>query len=94
MVAILVKHTAPDYAAWKKVFDEHGSTRKRLGSKGSQIFQGTDNPNQVTVLLEWDTLENARKLTEDPSLREAMQKAGVQGKPEISFLAGGERLPQ
>jgi heme-degrading monooxygenase HmoA len=94
MATILVKHTVADYATWKAGFIEHGSTRKSAGSKGSQIFQSAENPNEVTVLMEWDTLENARKFTEDPGLREAMQKAGVQGRPEIRFLNGGERQAQ
>jgi heme-degrading monooxygenase HmoA len=94
MVAILVRHTVADYAAWKTVFDEHGSTRKSFGSKGCQIFQDAENPKEITVLMEWDTLENARKFTGASSLRAAMQKAGVEGMPQISFLTGGERQAQ
>ena len=94
MASILVKHTVADYATWKAGFIEHSSARKSAGSKGAQVFQSAQNPNEVVVLFEWDTLENARKFTEDPDLREAMQKAGVQGRPEISFLNGGERQAQ
>jgi heme-degrading monooxygenase HmoA len=94
MVGMMVRHKVSNYAAWKTVFDAHGSTRKSFGSKSCQIFRDAENANQITVLFEWDTLENARRFTEASSLREAMEKAGVEGRPEISFLTGGERQEQ
>jgi heme-degrading monooxygenase HmoA len=94
MPYLLIKNTVQDYSKWKPVFDQHGAARKAAGSKGAQVFLGAQNPNEVMVLLEWDTLENARKFTASPDLRQVMQNAGVVGMPEISFLSGGERQSQ
>jgi len=94
MTYAIVKHTVQDYGKWKPVFDRDGKNRKAAGCKGTQIFQGASNPNEITVLLEFDSREQAQKMIESNGLRETMQHAGVIGKPEISFLTGGERQPQ
>ena len=94
MAYLMVKQTVEDYAKWKPAFDEHGSTRKAAGSKGAQVFQSVDEPNEVTVLLEWDSVENARKFSESTSLREVMQKAGVLGRPSIAFMNEVEKQSQ
>lgn len=86
MAYLLVRHTVEDYAKWKPVFDQHSGPRKTAGSKGGQLFRSADNPNAITILWEWDSLEHARAFTQSPELREAMQRAGVVGMPEISYL--------
>ena len=86
MAYILVQHTIEDYAKWKQAFDEHQPTREVSGSKGGFILRDANNPNQLTVLLEWDNLENARTFSSSDELREAMQRAGVLGPPTVSFL--------
>jgi len=86
MPYILVHHKVEDFNKWKPIYDGHESTRKKGGSKGARLFRSKDNPNETVALLEWDTLENARKFVNSPDLKETMQKAGVLGMPEIIFL--------
>jgi hypothetical protein len=50
------------------------------------IFRDADGSNEITILYEWDNLENAHKLTQSEDLRKAMQKAGVIGNPDFLFL--------
>ena len=87
----LVQHTVSDYSKWKTVFDEHGATRKSLGSKGAQVLRGADNPNELCILIEWDNVQNAQKFSESDTLREAMERAGVTSKPEILYFNGSEK---
>ena len=94
MAYLIVRHTVEDYGKWKPVFDQHGSVRKAAGSKGVQLLRSADNPNDVTMLFEWDSLEHARAFTESPDLRAVMQRAGVVGRPDISFLEGVEQQAQ
>jgi hypothetical protein len=49
-------------------------------------MRNVDDPKDVTVILGWSDLEKARAFTQSVSLKEAMQKAGVTGPPEIRFL--------
>jgi hypothetical protein len=86
MPFILVKQTVKDYPKWKLLFDKHGSTRKKSGSKGGRLFRNSQNPNEIVVIMEWDAIDNAERFLESADLRETMEKAGVIGKPEVYFL--------
>ena len=86
MKYILVQHTVEDYNKWRSIFDEQKNIRKTAGCKGESVFQNADNPNQITILLKWDSLKNARAFTGSNELREAMQRAGVLGPPDVYFL--------
>lgn len=86
MPYMLVQHTVEDFAKWKEMFDSVADLRQTNGEKSAQIFHDADNPNSLTALFEWDSLENAQKYAQSPDLKAAMQKAGVTGPPHISFL--------
>jgi heme-degrading monooxygenase HmoA len=86
MPFILVRHKVEDYAKWKPVYDEHGAVRKASGSKGARLLRNTDNPNETVILMEWDTIENAKKFASSDNLREVMQRAGVAEMPDVYFL--------
>ena len=90
MPYMLVRHKVDDYAKWKPVFDDHGDFRKANGEKSYQIFRPkgdpNDEPNNLIILFEWDSLDNAKKFAQSESLWEAMKKAGVIGQPHIHFL--------
>lgn len=86
MAYILVQQSVADYAKWKSLFDEDGPIRQAGGSKGGMVLRNADDPHHVTVLLEWDSLENARAFTSSDELRERMQRAGVTGAPAVFFL--------
>ena len=86
MPSILVRHKVADFAVWHPVYTEHATMRKNSGEKGAHLYRNADNPNDITILFEWDTLENARAFMASGDLRTAMQNAGVLEKPEITFL--------
>jgi len=87
MINILIRHTIADYATWRPVFDAHEAFRRANGATGvGQVYRDEGNPNQITTVLEWDNAENARRFSNDPALKEAMQAAGVTSAPEVHFL--------
>ncbi len=86
IVYFFIKHRVEDYSKWKPVFDEDGSRREKAGCKGWQLFHSLDDPNEIFILLEWDTKEHATKFVESEDLKKIMQKAGVITKPEIHFF--------
>jgi hypothetical protein len=78
MPYLLVRHKVEDYERWKPVFDHpHGATRKLSGSKGGWILRNAFDPNELVILLERDSSENARRFLNADETREAMQRAGV-----------------
>ena len=91
MAYMLVRHSVQDYKAWKSVFDSVADLRRRNGEKSYRILSQENGSNNLVALFEWDSLDNARKYAASPELKEAMQRAGVVGKPEILFLEEAAR---
>ncbi len=83
--AVVVKHTVTDFAKWKAVFDAHAQARTDAGMTPISVLQNKDNPKQVTISMKAADLQKARDFTSSPALKEAMQKGGVAGPPEIAF---------
>jgi quinol monooxygenase YgiN len=87
MINLLIRHTVADYAKWRVGFDANETMRRAAGSTGVyQVYRNVENPNQITAVLEWDNVENARRFSTDPALKEAMHAAGVTSAPEVHFL--------
>jgi quinol monooxygenase YgiN len=83
---MLVHHKVKDYAAWKAVYDSVEDLRAANGELSDTIYRDANDPNSLTVVFGWDSLENAQKYAQSPELKAAMEKAGVLGPPEIHFL--------
>ena len=86
MARLYVHHKVADYEAWRKVFDEATGTRTRYGSTGQQVYRAATDPNDITILTSWQSVEGARAYGQSPELREAMQRGGVISQPDVAFL--------
>jgi quinol monooxygenase YgiN len=86
MATMLVQHKVKSFAEWKKGFDSAAELRKSSGELSTQVYQDASDPNKVTVVNKWDSLANAQKFAHSPELKAAMEKAGVDGPPSVSFL--------
>jgi heme-degrading monooxygenase HmoA len=82
---IIVQHTVRDFEAWKAVFNEHGDVRRRHGATGHELYQGFDDPNEITVINHFPSKEQAEAFAADPSLKEAMERGGVISEPRITW---------
>ena len=85
MINLFVRHTVADYATWRKAYDSFGPVQKQMGVKAQAVYQSADDPNDVTVTHEFDTLEEARAMVNSTDLREKMREAGVTGAPTVWF---------
>ena len=86
MTHLLVRHNVADFAKWKPVYDAHLAARQKAGLQEKNLLRSVDNPNEVVLLFEAEDLKRAQAFADSSDLREAMQKAGVVGKPDILFL--------
>lgn len=86
MASMLVQHKVKDFAEWKKVYDSVADLRASNGELSDQIYRDASDPNKLTVIFKWNSLANAQKYAQSPELKAAMQKAGVEGPPNIYFL--------
>ncbi len=76
---IITRIQVGDYAAWRPMFDQDGP-RAREKARSQRIFRSTDDPNQVFILLEFDSTEDAqeaeRRLSESGVLDRFEDKHG------------------
>ncbi len=86
MTHVMITHKVKDYAAWKVEFDNFVDVRKSSGEKSYRILHPGDNPNDLTLLFEWDNRKNAETFLASPELKSTMQQAGVAEEPRIQFF--------
>jgi len=87
MVYLHVRQHVEDYGRWREGFDKHLSARQAAGATDEvYVMRDVDNPGEVTVILGWRSLEEARAFSQSNSLKEAMQDAGVTGVPTVRYL--------
>lgn len=84
-VRMFTRHQVADYGAWRKIFDGFAATQKKGGVIYKAVYQSTDDPNDVTVIHDFHTLEQAKAFAASPELKAAMEKAGVKGPPQIWY---------
>ncbi|MBI5651890.1 MAG: hypothetical protein HZC40_15855 [Chloroflexi bacterium] len=91
MATVIIRFQVQDFTKWKPTFDEFSTLRREHGSQGGRVFQSAENPNAVTIELDWDNVENARRFYAMDNVRQAMQRAGVQGAPEFTYSTQAHR---
>ena len=85
MVRLFVRHAVSDLSSWKQAYVDFEEERQRMGVRGAGLFTGVEDPNDVTVWHDFDSLEAAQAFMASPSLRQAMVDAGVAGEPVVWF---------
>jgi heme-degrading monooxygenase HmoA len=85
MVYLMFRGKVKDYEKWKPVFDGLAPIRKEYGAKGGYLYRTADNPNELVVVMEWESVEKARKWAQSEYVKKAFEQGGVIGKPEDSF---------
>ena len=60
------------FDGWKPGFVNHADVRKAHSCVGTKVYTEPGNKNKISVVMVWTD-------------KEAMQKAGVTGPPEVSF---------
>ncbi len=85
MIRRFVRHSVADFAAWKQAYDVFAVERTGMGVVGDAVFQSADDPNNVTVWHDFQTIEPANAFAESKRLGEVMSVAGVAGQPTVWF---------
>jgi heme-degrading monooxygenase HmoA len=85
MTTVAVRHRVADFETWLITYKEHGAIRAQLGSTADEVLRDQSDPNEVLVLTHWPSASSAQQFVSDPSLPEAMKKAGVVGEPRIEI---------
>lgn len=83
MAKAIVQHHVEDYDRWYPVFKEHGEVRRQHGATGHTIYRASDDPNALVIVNDFASVEEARAFSTDPSLKDAMSRAGVDSAPQV-----------
>ena len=84
---LAVRHHVRDYAAWRMVYDEVESLRAQHGCTAQRVMRLPEDRNELFITHDFPTAEQAGSFAQDPALREAMARAGVEGAPRIEIFA-------
>ena len=90
MAHLAVRHKVQDYAKWKAGFDAFAPARKAGGEISYQIYHVDGDRNELIVLMEWDTIANAKTMMASDATKVAMEGAGVASEPVVFFLNAGD----
>jgi heme-degrading monooxygenase HmoA len=84
MVYINLRLNVADFDKWLDAFQGFESYRRASGSTGTnQIFHDVDDPDNVTLIMEWDEATNAKAFLNHPQTKANMDAAGVTGRPTV-----------
>jgi heme-degrading monooxygenase HmoA len=87
MVYLFIRHHVSDYARWREGYDLHVAAREAGGATSEAlVLRDAADPNDITVILGWHDLDQARAFTRSASFKDAVQMAGVVRLMEIRFL--------
>lgn len=84
-VRLFVRHEVADYATWRKGFDSFAPMQKKMGVIYKAVYQSIDDPNDVTVIHDFHSLDQAKAFAASPDLKAAMEKSGVKGAPQVWY---------
>lgn len=83
MYVLAINHAVADYDEWKAVYDT--MTPIRGGATFARVNRSVVDPNLITVVAGFDSLETLNAFLADPGLKDAMHRAGVIGQPRIEI---------
>jgi hypothetical protein len=75
-----------DYQAWRQEYNSFEPQQRAGGVTAESVHRAKDDPNNVLVLHSFKTMAEAEAFVANPELREAMQRAGVEGEPRLEFF--------
>jgi len=83
MITTAIRHSVSDYGKWKTVYDTFTPTS--VGANFARVNRSVEDPNLVTVVAGFDTLELAQAFLANPNLKAKMTEAGIVGSPRIEI---------
>jgi hypothetical protein len=87
MAMMFIHHRVQNYDAWRPVYDAHEPARTSAGLTIGRVFRSTDEPDDLVILFDMADRKKAEAFAASEDLKTAMQRSGVQGRPNIQFIA-------
>ena len=90
MYLLAINHSVKDYDTWKAGYDAMPPTV--AGAKFARVNRSVDDPNLITVVSGFESLDTLNAFVADPRLKDAMVEAGVIGSPRIEIVEEVEAI--
>jgi len=86
MAQLIIQNRVADYDRWHAVFTEMESFRRGRGAVGHRVYRDPADPNVLVIITDYPALADAQAVVGDPELRAAMERAGVEGPPQMWIM--------
>jgi quinol monooxygenase YgiN len=86
MITVIGKHEVKDAKSWKVAFDSDETRRASAGIKVNGVYASAENPNMITISMEFPNKEVLDGMMSDPQMKQVMAEAGVIGEPDFQVL--------
>ena len=87
MAHLLIRHRVSNFKEWKQVFDSHSGAQQKAGLHIQKFFRNVDEPDEIILLFDAETLEGARGFVAAPDVPKAQEASGVLDELDIFFLS-------
>ena len=81
----IATHPVRDFDAWKAIFDQFEPIRKEAGERSAVVLRHADDPNMVTIINTWDSIEAPQAFLNREELKAGLAEAGVTAPPTMIF---------
>jgi heme-degrading monooxygenase HmoA len=86
MAKMILIQKVTDYNHWKSVFDSMKPVRNSYGSTGAKVFRADNEPNEIIVVSDWRSIDQAKKYSQSQELKDALKKGGANGSSNFYFV--------
>ncbi|MFT3908391.1 MAG: hypothetical protein QM737_03120 [Ferruginibacter sp.] len=83
---VSIRHKVKDFSKWLPVYMGHDSMRMVYGVNRYRLGRGMEDSNMILVVDRISDVAKAKEFGGSATLKDAMAKAGVVGKPDISMF--------
>lgn len=92
MSHVIARVRVADFDRFIETFKTRGKAKRtEHGSRGVTIYRGTEDPNEVVNVFDWDP-EGVEAFMADPETPAIMAEAGLEGPPAFTFVERMEEL--
>jgi hypothetical protein len=87
MALLVIRHDVQDYDRFRAVYDSMSEAQRHWGVTAESVHQLVDAPNTVLIQHHFATVAQAQGFLTNRELGAAMQRAGVEGTPQVEIYS-------
>ncbi|MFA0814043.1 DUF1330 domain-containing protein [Microbulbifer epialgicus] len=85
MIYLFMHATVKDFDKWNQVLADFEPKLKNMGATATSVYREVNNPNDVTVIHEFPSKEQAKAFVTSSELHEARKQSHVIGNPKVWY---------